>query len=1029
MKLSQFGVRWPVTTSMIFIAIVVLGTFAYTRVGIDLLPDMDIPVISVITSYSGAGPEEIETSITEFIEEIVSTVQNVDEVNSISLEGISLVTVKFNWDTDLAEAANDIRDSLDLVARRLPEAADSPNIFKFDMSMLPVMVMGVTADESWERLERIVERRVLDPIKRLPGVATAIIHGGGITRSARVKLDRERLRATGITGRQIVNALHAQNLNHPGGRIKSGDTDFLIRIPHEFKRIDEIGEVIVSREQGIVRIKDIAQVEDGFLEKENDFLINGLPAMGIVVQKQSGENTVAVSRAINRAMPSILEGLPSDIQIHQFFDSADFIQNTVSNLQTALMIGGIAVFFMILFFLRDIRASIIVCISVPTSLIITFLLMYVNDYTINQISLSSLAIAIGMVVDNSIVVLDNIKRYHERKVNPRDSAIQGTSEMATAVTASTMTTVAIFLPIIFTTGITRILFGQLATIVSMALIASLVSAMLLAPMLCSKFLKTEHSSKGIFFKLSESFFSKLENFYVSVLNLTLRNRFKTLGVIGLTFVSSLAIIPLVGVEYMPAQDQGFIIMEVELPAGTRFEKTGKACIEVMNIFEKHVPEMRAGVVVYGMSEDYIAFNPDQGSNMGRVEIVLYPKDQRAASDRDIISRVRPMLDDLPGYNVRFSTTDPIGEMIMGGSDDFALDILGYDLQEGIRIAQETAQALEQIEYLQDIVISQKIAKPELRVDIDRERAAAFGLTISQIANDVELYFAGNRTARFREDGHEYDIEVRLREEDRMSIEDVLLVNLRTYTGDFIRLGNVAELTTDHGPTKIERSEQQRYIRISGQVYGTDPGTVVSMAAEIMQDVQMPAGFSWQFAGSEQERVESFWLLLQAALLGMMLVYMVMASQFESLLSPFIIFFSVPFGFMGAILLLAASGNRISVVSILGLIILVGIVVNNGIVLISNINILIRRGQMLCSALINSGRTRLRPVLCTSLTTSIGMMPMALSRGDGSEVWVPIGLSVIGGLLVSTIMTLVLMPVLYSLFARWLVPAEQINQLK
>lgn len=1025
MKLSEFGVRWPVTTSMIFIAIVILGAFSYTRVGIDLMPEMDIPVVSVITAYSGAGPQEIETRITELIEERVSTVQNVDKVTSASMEGISLISVKFDWGTDLAEATNDIREQIDLVRKRLPDNAEDPVIMKFDMSMIPVVVLGVTANESWEKLDRIVDKKIVDNLKRLPGVATALSEGG-LKRMIRVQLNRERLKATGITGQQIVQALHLHNLSNPGGHIKSGTMDFLIRTPGEFSSIEEIGNVVIAKHAGIVRLKDIATVEDSFGEKTEDFLMNGKPAIGVIVQKQSGGNTVAVSRAVREALPGIQAQLPADVKIHEFFDSANFIRSTVDNLKDALFMGGIGVFIVILFFIRDLRASLIISVSVPTSLIITFLLMYLNDYTINQISMSSLAIAVGMVVDNSIVILDNVKRYAERGVTPRESAIWGAAEMGSAVVASTLTTVAIFLPIIFTTGITKIIFGQLATIVTMALIASLFSALLLTPMLCSKFLKTGDLREHRLFAVSGRLLERLEEAYGSFLKKALRNRWKVLAGLVALFMFSLALIPLVGVEYMPQQDQGFLFMEVELPTGTRFEETRNVCMQIYDILKEHVPEMKSCVITFGVGEsaEQVMFNPKKASNTGKVEMVLTSKNTRAASAKDIISRVRPYTDKIPGAIIRFTTSDPIGEMIMGASSDFSIDIFGHDLDQGVTFARSIVKALGQIENLKDIEISQKLAKPELQVKVDREKVSSLGLNVTDVARAIELYFSGDKTVKYREGGEEYDVEVRLRAEDRLNLKDLDQVSMLTPTNEPVRLSNLANIIQTIGPTRIERSEQQRYIKISGQVFNTDPGTVIARAAEVMKTVPVPPGFSWEFSGNEKERVESFLLMLQAAVLGMILVYMVMASQFESLLAPFIIFLSIPFGFMGAIQLLVITGNRISVVSLLGFIILIGIVVNNGIVLISYINMLIRRGMGLSQALVEAGKNRLRPVLSTTCTTALGMVPMAMSTGDGSEVWVPIGLSVIGGLFVSTIMTLVLMPVIYHLMRRWLVPEDQ-----
>lgn len=1025
MKVSKFGVKWPVTTAMIFLAFIILGGFAYTMVGLDLMPDFEVPVISIITLYDGAGPKEVESRITEQIEDQVSTVQNVDEVMSMSMEGISIVSVKFNWGIDMAEASNDIRDKLDLVAKRLPEAAETPTLFKFDTSMIPIIVMGVTAEESWPKLDNIIDKKIVDPLKRVPGVATALVQGGK-KRGILCQLIRERVEATGLSGRRIVETLRAQNLNNPGGHIRTGKMDYLIRTPEEFSSVDQIGEVVVANQPGIVKLKDVAEIVDGFLEKTDEFLINGKPAFGVIIQKQSGANSVSVSDSLRKVLPKIQETLPNDVKMHLFFDTSDFIRNTINNLKSSVLFGGIGVFFVILFFLRDFRASVVVCITIPTSLIITFLLMYMKDYTLNQISLSSLAIAIGMVVDNAIVILDNIKRYLERGVNSRESAAWGASEMSGAVMASTMTTIAIFLPIMFTSGITEIMFGQLANIVTMALIASFISAVMLTPMLSSRILKPATREQIKNKKKQTDIITRLESIYVPTLEYCLNNRLKVTAGLVIMFIASFGAMQLVGTEFMPKQDQGRLIINIEAPTGTRFEETGRICQMVLKTVEEQFgKDVEATVTRYGANRDGFAaaiLGTGSGSNVGQVELRLTSKNERSETVSQMVERIRPHIEKIPGAIVRFDSSDPLANMLGAGSSDFLLHIYGYDLETAMNYTNAVVAKIENISGLKDIEVSQKLAKPELQVNIDRAKASDQGLNVADVATTVELYMSGDTSVKYRESGEEYDIEVRLRPEDRDKISDLAQLMIPTPLGNHIRLENIAEIKQRTGPTEISRSDQERYIKVSAQVYGRDPGSVVAEAEKLIRAIPVPPGFSWKFAGNEEERRESFFLMLQAAMLGMILVYMVMASQFESLLAPFIIFLSIPFGFMGATLMLAITGFRISVVSLLGFIILIGIAVNNGIVLVSYINILVQRGKPLHEALLEAGRSRLRPVLCTTITTIIGMSPMALSTGEGSEVWVPLSLSVIGGLVVSTLMTLILMPILYSFFSRRLFKA-------
>ncbi len=1026
MKFSEFGVKNPVTTSMIFVAIVVLGAFAYTLVGIDLMPDFDVPVVMVVTQYDGAGPQEVEQRITELIESRVAAVENVDEVTSTSMEGVSLVKVKFNWGIDMGVATNDIRDKIDQIRKRLPDAAEAPLLMKIDMSMIPVVIYGVSAEESWNKLDTITDDKIIDRLKRISGVAT-VTGEGGAKRTIHVRLNRERLEATGITGTEIVNAIRGQNMTNPGGHIRSGMMDYLIRTPEEFTSVEQIGEVVLRHtENGVIKVKDVAEVEDGLAELTEEFLMNGKQARGIMIQKQSGGNTVAVAAAVKEAQPKIERELPKDIKMMEFLDTSDFIKNTVSNLKESLIFGGICVILVILFFLRDFRAGLIIAITIPTSLIITFLLMFLNDYTINQISLSSLVIAIGMVVDNAIVVIDNIKRYLERGVKPKEAASWGASEMTASVVASTLTTVVIFLPIMFTTGITKIFFGQLAAIVSMALLASLISGLLLTPMLASKLLNRDSEIKtgvlGNIFSKFEKFLVAIENGYVKILNYLLNNRKKMILTMVCLLFLSFGLIPFVGVEYMPNQDQGRFTVKVELPTGTRFEETGKVCKQIREIVLKKYPdEILSDVISYGIGEnaESVAFNNDKGSNRGQVQFRFRSRNVRKTPLADIITAVRPEIEQIPGVIVRFETTRS-----MGSGKDFTLNIYGHDLDEGVKYANRLAEVFKGIEGLADLEVSQKLAKPELTVRIDREKASSLGLNVNTIANAIELYFSGNTTVKYREGGDEYDIEVRLRPEDREKIDDLDQVTVLGIDGEPVRISNFVRVEQSLGPTNVQRYDQQRYIQITGSAYNRDTGSIIAEAEGLINQIPVPPSFSWEFSGDEKDRKESFLLLMEAGLLGIMLVYMVMASQFESLLAPFIIAFSIPFGFIGAIVMLIFAGSRLSVVSLLGALILIGIVVNNGIVLISYVNILIARGYKTRAALIEAGKSRLRPVLSTTTTTVLGMIPMGISQGDGAEMWVPIAWTVIGGLLVSTCMTMTMMPVVFSLCQKWLVPPEQ-----
>ncbi|MEA3223509.1 MAG: efflux RND transporter permease subunit [Thermodesulfobacteriota bacterium] len=1028
MKLPEFGVKKPVTTMMIFIAMVVLGFVALPMLGLDLMPDIEIPSVSVITTYKGAGPQEVETRITEPVEEMVSTVPKLDELKSVSLEGLSVVTAKFKWGVDLEEATSDVRDKVDIVKKKLPDAADDPILFKFDLAMFPVVIIGVSATESWEKLEHIVDKDICDPLKRIPGVATAT-YRGGMKRQINVELDRTRLEAYGLTPTHVINALALQNLSNPGGHLKSGHMDYLVRTPEEFSSPDEISQVVIAYHNGTpVHVSDLARVYDGFAEKTHDVLINGKKGMIVMVQKQSGENTVMAAKRVRAALKDIKKNLPPDVKMKIVIDSSDFIQKSINNLRDTIIWACIFVFLVVIFFLRNLKASLIVAASIPTSLVITFLLMYFMGYTINQITLSSLAIAVGMVVNNAIIVLDNIHRHRERGQKANEGAIFGANEMGTPVIASTLTTMAIFVPIVFIGGITSIMFTALAVVVSISLLASLITSLMLVPMLCSKFLDVaeEHTSKT--FIASEKIFTSLEDGYSRWLGSALSNRKTVVVGAGLLLVLTFAVVPLVGSEFMPEQDQSRISANVELPIGTRFEKTGEACERINQILEKDVPELYTYYDRWGVGEMGIGtiLGYEEASNTGNITARLVHKDERNASPKQIIERIRPMVERIPGAEVRFSVEDPLGGIMFGGGKSLSIDLYGHDLDDSMNYAGAVKTALLNIEGVKDVEISRKQTKPELQVIIDREKASALGLNVTDIAKTVEIFFSGNTDVKYREGGDEYDIEVRLRPEDRIKVEDLRDVFINTSSGRKIPLSNIAYIKMGRGPTKIERNDQERIVTVSGDIYGRDLGSVVADANEALERLPKPPGFSYKFSGAQKEKVEAFRLLIMAAILGMILVYMVMASQFESLRDPFIIFLSIPFGLIGVIWILAITGQRVSVMSFIGLIMLIGIVVNNGIVLISYIGILRQRGKSVRDAVMEGGRARLRPVLATTLTTILAMTPLALSRGEGSEAWVPMALTVIGGLAVSTVVTLIFMPTLYSIFEDWQNIMSQFN---
>jgi HAE1 family hydrophobic/amphiphilic exporter-1 len=1022
MRLAQISVNRPVTTLMIFIAMVVLGLVSMSMLGLDLMPDLEIPAVSVMTAYEGAGPEEVETLITEPIEDVLSTISGVDEVISVSKEGMSAVTLKFDWGEEIDESINDVREKLDLIRERLPEEAENPLIFKFDLDMMPISIIAITAEDSYPNLQDIVDDQIVDPLKRVKGVAAATPRGG-LERQIRIDIDRDKLAALNLSVAQVNATLAAQNISTPGGNLKTGYKDYLLRTPEEFSSPEEIAEVVVARCNGIpVKLKDVADVKDFFRERTIDVRLNDKTGMAIFVQKQSGENTVEVARRVAEKLHEIKKNLPPDVEPKIVMDNSEFILASVSNLRGTVLWAVFFVFIVLLFFLRDLRASIIVAVAIPTSLIITFLLMHLADYTINTDSLASLAVAVGLVVDNAIVVVDNINRHRNKGERAKEGAIFGANEVGVAVIASTLTTISIFAPIMFVGGITAIIFGQFAAIVTMALVASLFTALMLVPMLCSRLLKVHTANPGnsildFFYNFGEKVLTKTEELYVKFLNWSLNNRKTVFISCVVLFVWSIGVVKFIGTEFFPQQDQNRLMTECELPIGTRYERTGVVTRQMQAIVENRVPERRDSFArwgVYGKAEGG-HFATQEETYKGLVFVSLKPKKQRSASPNQIIKRLRKVMDKIPGAVIRYSAEDPLEAMIFGAAGKLAVELYGHDMDDARRYAEAVKSAMESVDGVEDVQISRKEEKPEVKVIVDREKASGLGLDVKAIGKTIETFFAGSTATRYREGGDEYDVEVRLQEQDRDRIEDLRDVFISLPTGGRVSLANIATVRQGVGPTKIERKDQARYITVSGEVSGRDLGSVAADVRRVLDKLPAPLGFSYKFAGAEKEKREAFSLLVVAVALGMVLVYMVMASQFESFRDPFIIFLSIPFGIVGVILALALTGQAMSVVSFLAMIMLVGIVVNDGIVLISFIGILRRRGLDVYSAIIEGGRSRLRPVVCTSCTTMLAMTPLALSKGEGSEIWVPFAITIIGGLFVGTVITLVLMPTLYSVF--------------
>lgn len=1025
MKLPELSVKNPVTTFMIFLGVLVVGGMCLSLLPVDLLPEMDIPAISVITPYEGAAPEDVETKVTEILERFLSTVPELKHITSTSKEGMSIISLAFEWGTDLDTRANEVRDSVGMAKMRLPDDVEEPRVVKFDVSRFPIMVYGVTAKESYPYLEDILEDELADPLKRLPGVGSAAVQVP-LHRQVNVELDRERLASYGLTPQNVVQAIRNENKDTPAGNVKMGLTDYLVRVPGEFREVAPMRQIVLaSRNGSVVRLFDVGTVEDGFKEIQRYIRINGQSAGILMVQKESEANTVQVARQVRKRIEQLKKRLPPDIEIINVMDSSEDVERMIHDLSNTLLTGGLLAMVVVLVFLRQWRATIVIGLTIPFSLIVAIILIYFLDYTINMMSLFGMIIGIGMVVDNAIVILENITRHREGGERPKEGAVYGASEVAMAITASTLTTVCIFFPILFVKGITKIIFTQFAIVVSVVLLASLFSAITLTPVLSSTLMRAsiQRRRRSRFFAKTEQMFNNVAERYAKLLDWVLGHRKSIITVAVVLFVASLSLVPLIGTEYMPEQDMGVIQGTVHMPAGTRVEETGRVVETIEEILKEEIPEgeriatfMRCGAGQGGMSD---AFGGEAGSHIAFFGVKLVPKVERKRLVKDIAAAIRSRLDELKGLlrieKYSLSTGDPMQGLVLGGGKPLTVDIIGDDMEVTDRIAAQIKNIAENTPGTVDVAVSRVKGRPELWVNVDRAKASAMGLNVSDIGDTVRASFYGREASKYRIHGDEYDIFVRLREADRGDIHDVRATPVRLPGGHLVRVSNIAETNIEFGPVEIERKDQGRIVNVEGNLYERSLGEVVADVEAEIEKMDIPAGVEVYLAGQAEEQRESFFWLILALVVGATLVYMVMASQFESFLDPLVVMFSVPFAFSGAIVALFLWGHNISIVVFLGLLMLIGIVVNNAIVLVDYINILRARGLGLNQAIRQAGQTRLRPVLMTAFTTIFALIPMAFGKGQESEAWNPLGLTVIGGLLVATLVTLVLVPTMYSIF--------------
>lgn len=1030
MNFPEFGVKKPVTNLMIFSAIIIIAFYSLTKIGIDMMPEIEPPVITVIAGYPGASPEDVEIKVTEPLENQLATTPGLEKLTSRSLEGAALISLKFKWKTNLDEASNDIRNRIELAKRFLPDIPDemdNPFIYKFNTAMTPILFIGITAEQTYPELYDLIDKRVGDALRQLPGVGTVQLYGG-LERQINIWINKERLEGYGFSVQDILNVLKQENITQPLGSIKSGLSDYMLRLPGEFASPEEINLIILGKRDGkYVYLKDIARVEDSFKEQTMYVRINRHPGLMMAIQKQTGTNTVEVATQIKKKLETLEKNLPADVKMNIIFDSSQDIINALDSLKSAVWLGIALVILVVWFFLRQFLPSLIIALTIPFSLLIAFIYLFLSGKTINTISLSSLAIACGMVVDNAIVVVDNVYRNLEKGRRAQEAAIFGTSEIYLAIAASTFTTVVVFLPMLFVSGVIGIMFGELAVIVIVTLLASLFTAGTFSPMLCFKWLKVNLNNTlgGItwankFYQVSERWFKGWENFYSRALGWCLGH--KKIVILGFSgaFIISLCLMRFVGNEFIPEEDTGDIRITVNLALGTRLEETDKIAKRIEDIFQKNVPEAR---LIFARPGTTPAVGRGMGAGTSGEHIVvagakLVAKQARKRSVFEVGQAVRKEITRIPGVlKTDVSTGNPIGRMITGmGGKSIQVEIIGHSFEETNALAGKIKEIMEKIPGAVDPGISREINRPELRIEVEREKAAVLGLSMSTIASTIKTFIEGSTATKYREKGETYDIYVRLEESSRSKIEDIENLSIASaVTGKQIKLSSFARIYEVVGPVEIERQNRERVVRAECNVYKRSAGKVREDIKKELQKITLPSDLLINFGGEAEEQTKAFKDLALLLILGIILVYMVMAAQFESLLDPFIIMFAVPFTFTGVILGFILTGATLSVITFLGMVMLMGIVVNNAIVLVSYINILRARGLSMFKAVTQGGKERLRPVLMTTITTLAGLLPLAISRGEGSEVWQPLGIAMIGGLSVSTLITMLFVPTLYAVF--------------
>jgi len=1022
MKITEYSINRKVTTAMLALIIVVFGSIAFTRLGLDFFPDVEFPTVSVITVYAGASPEDIENTVTRPLEQIINSVSRVKKVNSITSEGLSIIMVEFEWGANLDFAAQDVRDQIGFFQSTLPEAATDSLVVKFNLVQFPIMIGGITSDLPIVELKELVEEKIAPKLQRVDGVASFRVYSTEV-REIVVDIDKAALEFRNISQDQILYALRMGNLNLPAGHIVNNFTESVVRTIGEFESLDDISSTIVgfTLTGKPIYIRDVAEVKDTL--KENRFLtrIKGGPGLIFSINKRSGANTVSTAEGVNRELESILANLSHDVSFYPRMDQSEIIQSSLRQTRNNFFVGGFLAVLLIFLSLRSWRPTIIIVLAIPLSVLTAFIVLYATKYTINIMTLGGLALGIGMLVDNAVVVIENVFRHLEEGRDETESAKKGSSEISMAITASTLTTIAVFFPMMFASGITGKMAGALAVSIAISLLASLFVAFTLVPMATALLFKKHAIPIGVDKERRIQHYQKVKAFYQKALQYALKRRITVLGgALGLVLLS-LIFVPFLGTEFIPAMDYDWLILSVKMPVGTTIEETNRIVVLVEKIVLLE-PGVEAG---YAQMGNYSGVNPQDmassfsttDANEGLLWIKLINRNHRKLSNVDILENIRQKL---PNFkDIKIEALDITQAITIGAQAPIEIKVSGKDLSKIKQIADRIVQKIQDVDGLRDVYHTMEEGKPEYHIRLNRRKVFQMGLMASQVASALQTTSLGTIVTRYRDGNDEVDVRVRFKKKFRDSLEDIQKIPIVVPFKPPVYLDQVASISQGEGPIQITRENQVRKVSILANIADRDLGSIIQDINKRLKVVEdnLPAGYRVEYGGQYKEMRETFVIMSGAFILATLLVYMILAALFESFLYPFIIMFTIPLAFVGVVLALLISGNPINLPVLIGFVILGGIAVNNGIVMVDYINQLKKRGVEKKDAILQACAVRLRPVLITALTTIFGMLPMALSTSAGSELRAPMAITVVGGLTATTVLTLFIIPVIYSLIDR------------